>query len=70
MIENIQRDDLSAADIAAFIGSRLAAGEKQKEIALGLGKDKSYIAMCASVARMTPVLRDRLATSRSPHARG
>ncbi len=63
MIENIQRDDLSAADIAAFISSRLAAGEKQKEIALRLGKDKSYIAMYASVAQMAPVLRDRLATS-------
>ncbi len=62
-IENIQRDDLSAADIAAFIVSRLTAGEKQKEIALRLGKDKSYIAMYASVAQMTPVLRDRLATS-------
>ncbi|KAF0135951.1 MAG: hypothetical protein FD139_2550 [Methylocystaceae bacterium] len=63
MIENIQRDDLSAADIAAFISSRLATGEKQKEIALRLGKDKSYIAMYASVAQMAPVLRDRLATS-------
>lgn len=63
MIENIQRDDLSAGDIAAFIGSRLAAGEKQNEIALRLGKDKSYIAMYASVAQMAPVLRDRLATS-------
>lgn len=63
MIENIQRDDLSAADIAAFIGSRLDAGEKQKDIAQRLGKDKSYIAMYAAVAQMTPVLRDRLATS-------
>lgn len=63
MIENIQRDDLSAADIAAFIASRLAAGEKQKDIALRLGKDKSYIAMYAAVAQMAPVLRERLATS-------
>lgn len=63
MIENIQRDDLSAADIAAFISARLAVGEKQKEIALRLGKDKSYIAMYASVAQMAPALRDRLATS-------
>jgi ParB family chromosome partitioning protein len=63
MIENIQRDDLSAADIAAFIFSRLAVGEKQKDIALRLGKDKSYIAMYASIAQMAPVLRERLATS-------
>jgi ParB family chromosome partitioning protein len=63
MIENIQRDDLSAADIAGFIAFRLAAGEKQKDIALRLGKDKSYIAMYASVAQMAPVLRERLATS-------
>ena len=63
MIENIQRDDLLAADIAAFIVSRLMAGEKQKEIALRLGKDKSYIAIYASVAQMAPVPRDRLASS-------
>jgi len=63
MIENIQRDDLSAADIAAFIVSRLEAGEKQKDIALRLGKDKSYIAMYASIMQMAPVLRERLATS-------
>jgi ParB/RepB/Spo0J family partition protein len=63
MIENIQRDDLSAADIAAFITSRLAAGEKQKDIALRLGKDKSYIAMYASVVQMTPMLGERLETS-------
>ncbi|MGE3265772.1 ParB/RepB/Spo0J family partition protein [Methylocystis sp.] len=63
MIENIQRDDLSAADIAAFIASRLAAGEKQKDIALRLGKNKSYIAMYASVAQMAPILRERLETS-------
>lgn len=63
MIENIQRDDLPAADVAAFIVSRLKAGEKQKDIALRLGKDKSYIAMYASVAQMAPVLRERLATS-------
>jgi ParB family chromosome partitioning protein len=63
MIEKLQRDDLSAADIAAFIVSRLEAGVKQKDIALRLGKDKSYIAMYASVAKMAPVLRERLAAS-------
>jgi ParB family transcriptional regulator, chromosome partitioning protein len=63
MIENIQRDDLSAADISAFILSRLQAGEKQKDIAQRLGKDKSYIAMYAAVSQMATSLRDRLATS-------
>ena len=37
--------------------------EKQKDVALRLGKYKSYIAMYASVAQMAPVLRERLATS-------
>jgi ParB family chromosome partitioning protein len=63
MIENIQRDDLSAADISAFILSRLQAGEKQKDIAQRLGKDKSYIAMYAAVCQMAAPLRNRLATS-------
>jgi ParB family chromosome partitioning protein len=63
MIENIQREDLSAADISAFILSRLEAGEKQKDIGQRLGKDKSYIAMYAAVNQMAAPLRDRLATS-------
>jgi ParB family chromosome partitioning protein len=63
MVENIQRDDLSATEIAAFIETRLKAGEKQKDIARRLAKSKGFVAMHASVGQMPKVLRDKLSTS-------
>jgi ParB family chromosome partitioning protein len=63
MVENIQRDDLSATEIAAFIETRLKTGEKQKDIARRLAKSKGFVAMHASVGQMPKVLRDKLSTS-------
>jgi ParB family chromosome partitioning protein len=63
MVENIQRNDLSAIKIAAFIEARLAAGEKQKGIARRLAKSKGFVAMHASISQMPVVLRDKLSAS-------
>lgn len=63
MIENIQRDDLSTTEIAAFIEARLKAGEKQKDIACRLAKSKGFVAMHASVGQMPELLREKLTTS-------
>lgn len=63
MVENIQRDDLSATEIAAFIEARLRAGEKQKDIARRLAKSKGFVAMHASIGQMPQVLRDKLSVS-------
>jgi ParB family chromosome partitioning protein len=63
MVENIQRADLSATEIAAFIETQLKAGEKQKDIARRLAKSKGFVAMHASVGQMPKVLRDKLSTS-------
>lgn len=63
MVENIQRDDLSPTEVAAFIEARLGAGEKQKDIARRLAKSKGFVAMHASVAQMPEVLRKKLSTS-------
>lgn len=63
MVENIQRDDLSAVEIASFIEARLEAGEKQRDIARRLAKSKGFVAMHASVAQMPEVLREKLSTS-------
>jgi ParB family transcriptional regulator, chromosome partitioning protein len=60
MIENIQRDDLSAPEIAAFVASRLAGGESQADVARRLGKDKSYVAVHAAVSDMPEELRAKL----------
>lgn len=60
MIENIQRDDLSASEIAAFVTVRVAQGESQSDVARRLGKDRSYVAMHAAVADMPGELRLKL----------
>ncbi|MBM3641996.1 MAG: ParB/RepB/Spo0J family partition protein [Alphaproteobacteria bacterium] len=63
MVENIQRADLSATEIAAFIEMQLKTGEKQKDIARRLAKSKGFVAMHASVGQMPKVLPDKLSTS-------
>src|SRR6185295_16447038 len=45
VVENIQRDNLTAVEIAKFIEKRRAAGDKDKVIGERLGKSKSYISM-------------------------
>ena len=63
MIENIQRDDLTSAEIAAFVSRRIALGERQADIARRLAKDRAFVAMHAAVAQMPAALRSMLATS-------
>ncbi len=45
VVENIQRNNLTALEIARFIEKRRGAGDKDKFIAERLGKSKSYISM-------------------------
>ena len=63
IIENIQREDLQAPDIAAFIGSRLDAGEKQADIARKLGKPRDWLSRYAAVRHMPEVLKAKLSNS-------
>ena len=63
VIENIQREDLQAPDIAAFIGSRLDAGEKQADIARKLGKPRDWVSRYAAVRNMPEILKAKLANS-------
>ncbi|KPH80357.1 MULTISPECIES: ParB/RepB/Spo0J family partition protein [Bosea] len=63
MIENIQRDDLKANEIARFITERLEAGEKQTEIARRLGKPRDWVSRYGAVPKMPPFLQEMLATS-------
>ena len=60
MIENIQRDDLRAPEIAAFIADRLDAGDNQAEISRKLGKPRDWVSRYASVQSMPEFLRARL----------
>ena len=63
IIENIQRDDLAAAEIAAFILARLEAGEKQSDIARKLGKPRDWVSRFAVIPRMPGFLQEKLHTS-------
>ncbi|MFH1554804.1 MAG: ParB/RepB/Spo0J family partition protein [Pseudomonadota bacterium] len=63
VVENIQRDDLKASEIARFIAARLNAGEKQTEIARRLGKPRDWVSRYGAVPKMPPFLQEMLATS-------
>lgn len=63
MIENIQRDDLRAPEIAAFVAGRLDAGDTQAEISRKLGKPRDWVSRFASVQSMPEFLRARLESS-------
>jgi len=60
MIENIQRDDLRAPEIARFIADRLGAGDTQADISRKLGKPRDWVSRYASVQGMPEFLRARL----------
>ena len=58
MVENLQREDLSIEDICRFIQERMAAGEKQIEIAHRLGIDKARVSHYASWQAMPDILQE------------
>ncbi|MCK1494438.1 ParB/RepB/Spo0J family partition protein [Bradyrhizobium sp. 180] len=63
MIENIQRDDLRAPEIARFIADRLDTGDTQADIARKLGKSRDWVSRYASVQSMPEFLRAKLESS-------
>ena len=63
MIENIQRHDLNATEIAAFIAGRLELGDSQADISRKLGKPRDWVSRYASVQSMPEFLRSKLAGS-------
>jgi ParB family chromosome partitioning protein len=63
IIENIQRDDLAAAEIAEFITTQLVAGEKQADIARKLGKPKDWVSRFAAIPKMPNFLKAKLESS-------
>ncbi|MDH2347928.1 ParB/RepB/Spo0J family partition protein [Bradyrhizobium sp. SSUT18] len=63
MIENIQRDDLNAPEIAAFIAGRLELGDSQADISRKLGKPRDWVSRYASAQSMPEFLQSKLAGS-------
>ncbi|GJD94452.1 ParB/RepB/Spo0J family partition protein [Methylobacterium iners] len=60
MIENIQREGLTSAEIAAFVSCRIVLGEAQADIARRLGKAPAFVALHAAVAHMPELLRSKI----------
>lgn len=52
LVENIQREDLSAWEIYRVIAGELDAGAKQLDLAKAFGKSKQWISAYASIAKM------------------
>ena len=67
VIENLQREALTAMELAQFIASRLAAGDKKKTIADKLGVDASvitnHLALVDAPAPIERIYRAGLCTS-------
>ena len=56
-IENIQRENFTAMEIAEFIGRRESLGENRATIAKRLGKSKGFVTQHASLLSLPPELR-------------
>lgn len=63
VVENDQRVDLTAGELAAAVAKLMKSGMKQADIAKRLGRPKAMISMYAAVASMPPLLADLAATS-------
>ena len=63
MIENIQRDDLDAPEIAAFVADRLEQGDNQSDISRKLGKPRDWVSRYASVQSMPELGRNSISGS-------
>lgn len=57
MVENLQREDLSAFEIYRAVAAELDAGASQKELAAEYGKSKQWLSDYAAVAKMPPALQ-------------
>lgn len=57
-VENLQRDGFKPMELAQFVGTRIAAGDKQKTIAEKLGKSKAWVSKIAGLLDLLPLIAD------------
>lgn len=65
VIENLQRNDLTAREIADFIGRELAKGKKKKDIAGELGKSPAFITQHVTLLDLPEPIADAFNTGRA-----
>lgn len=64
IIENLQRDDLTAREVADYIGRKLAAGVKKSVIAKMIGKSPAYITQHVTLLNLPDSIADAFSSGR------
>lgn len=64
VIENLQRNELTAREIADFIGRELAKGRKKGEIAKDIGKSAAYITQHVTLLDLPDPIADAFTSGR------
>lgn len=64
VIENLQRNELTAREIADFIGRELAKGKKKTEIAKEIGKSPAYITQHVTLLDLPDAIADAFSLGR------
>lgn len=65
VIENLQRNELTAREIADYIGRELAAGKKKGEIAKAIGKSPAYITQHVTLLDLPEPIAEAFASGRA-----
>lgn len=65
IVENIQRADLSAREIADFIGMQIGKGYKQNEIAQKVGKSPAWVGQYKTLLELPPKLAESFYTKQN-----
>lgn len=64
VIENLQRNQLTAREIAEFIGRELAKGRKKGDIALSIGKSAAFVTQHAALLKLPEQLQVAFSSGR------
>jgi len=64
VIENLQRDDLTAREIADYIGRKVSEGVKQKEIAETIGKSNAFVSQHRTLLSLPEPVEEAFSSAR------
>jgi ParB family transcriptional regulator, chromosome partitioning protein len=65
IIENLQRNELTASEIAEFIGREVARGKKMKDIAKEIGKSPTFVTHHYALLNLPPTIAEAYNSGRA-----
>src|SRR3546814_14427287 len=68
VIENLQRNEMTASEIADFIGRELAKGKKKSEIAKDIGKSRAFVTQHVTLLDLPEPIAEAVNTGQPKHA--